>query len=76
MWSMEEVVNRSWFATVREHWVFLVLFLITGPLTILYACVSFGYWIMNRGQGATSIDAFRMGVLWLVYGLVMLYLIG
>lgn len=72
---MAEVVNRSWFATVRENWVFLALFLITGPLTILYACVSFGYWMMNRGQGETSIDAFRMGVLWLFYGFVTLYIL-
>lgn len=73
--DMSETVDRSWGTTIHEHWLFLVVFLISGPLAIFYSIGPFGYWVVNRGDSATSIDAFRIGLMMFVYGVVMLFVL-
>jgi len=69
---METATNRSWTSTITEHGVFLAIFIISCPLAIFYSIAPFGYWAFTKSDSSTRIDAFRIGLILLVYGIITL----
>lgn len=72
---METAATRSWTSTITEHGFFLAIFILAGPLAIFYSIAPFGYWAFTKSDSITRIDAFRIGLIMLVYGTLTLTVI-